>query len=400
MSKSIKFPAEHYLGMITREQSEGTDFLPLGFMTVEGTDAAAVKRKSTVDNWVSQNSTGWNHTTRQQVQRNQPKPVVLKNEPMAGFRLLDEIKRYSGWGSGNVKWRVEDPRGFELEITSPNLMQILACSVVDKGEILDMCMWAREGGDNVLVPVSSEVYTTAMENTKRVAKSASLRDLEMGDTVLLQNGTTGRYYGKMWAIEHDYSDSDGYSSRYGGQAGANLKLKLMARHVFINDEAKTMHAISSPKLSEITKGEPITPQVAEKFVAKVYKSRDWTNHVPGYTTHGFTFSKTKPVVTREKHEHKLDQHRYGTRVFEVNGVYYQLYSGGYGDKITGERIDTDAWVNHSLVRHVGTRDHYFSHYRSGANTFSVDDLHNRGVKFYRPVTRITTEAGIVYTVEH
>ena len=48
-NKAIKFPEKHYIGFQTRDD----DFLPLGFMTPDGTDSAAVKRKQTVDSWAS-----------------------------------------------------------------------------------------------------------------------------------------------------------------------------------------------------------------------------------------------------------------------------------------------------------------------------------------------------------
>lgn len=401
MSKSIKFPSEHYVGMIVRAQSEGTDYLPLAFMTPEGSDKAAEKRKSTVDGWVSQNANQsvWNPTTQRYVTQkgSVPKPVVLKNEPMAGFKLLDEIKRGGyGWGTGNVKWRVEDPRGFELEITSPNLMQILACSVVDKGEILDMCMWAREGGDNVLVPVSSEVYTTAMENTERSQKSVSMRDIKMGDYAVLQNGTTGRYYGKMFALENDYSSSEyGYHGRY----REDLTVKLVARHIFVDEEGKSYHIIASPKLAEVTPGEPLSTDEAEKAFAKMHKNDKWTRYGGGWGTYAYQFSKTKPVITRERKEVKWDNNT--SPVFEVNGVWYVETERYYGrDEVRAEEINTHEWENGNYIVRRHPHDNSYWYRERYQTKFSRDDLKLRGIKGYRPFSRITTDKGTVYTVDH
>ena len=46
----ITIPEQMYLGMLWRENE-----VPLGFLTPDGTDSAAIKRKQTVDNWVSSN---------------------------------------------------------------------------------------------------------------------------------------------------------------------------------------------------------------------------------------------------------------------------------------------------------------------------------------------------------
>ena len=240
-SSQIKFPDQHYIGMIATRNStgEGMDVLPLAFMTPDGTDSTATKRKDTVDRWVTSNNSR---------NSNVLPTATLKNEPMGGFRLLDDVRRYSGWGSGNVKWRVEDPRGFELEISSPNLMQILSCSVVDCGEILDKCIWAREGSENILVPVTSETYTITVANTERMNKSVSLKDLKLGDNVILQNGTKGRYCGKLSLIEIDHGDY--FHNDYG--------IKVTDKKKFIFVDGDSAHTVTAPKLSEITKSEPLT----------------------------------------------------------------------------------------------------------------------------------------------
>lgn len=380
MSKSIKFPKEHYVGMIVRRQSEGTDYLPLAFMTPETHDAASVKRKASVDSWVSSNSHAYDSKTQTHYKIKQPEPVVLKNEPIAGFRLLDEIRRDSSWGSGNVKWRIEDPRGFELEISSPNLMQIMACTVLDKGEILDVCMWAREGSDNILVPVSSDVYKTAMENTERNAKSASMRDVKIGDAVVLQNGMKGTYYGRMNDWERDYRGDDSV---------VGLKLKLVMRHVIVDHDEKTIHRVASPKLAEIISGEEISKEEAEKLVAGF-------NGYKGGGGYRLTFSKVPPVVTLEPMEVKIDNVSY-TFIFEVNDVLY-IAERPYSDNFSAYPANRYMWENHCVITHAETYTNsntwgIYNH--RGYVTFSKSDLINRGVKCYRTQHRITFDDGTV-----
>jgi hypothetical protein len=105
VDKNIKIPEKHYVGMVKRQ----TEKIPLGFITPWGNDAAALKRIATVDSWAKQGHYG-----------NKALPAMtIDNVPMNGFRMTTDI-RSSSYG-GVDKWRIEDPRGFELEITSHNL---------------------------------------------------------------------------------------------------------------------------------------------------------------------------------------------------------------------------------------------------------------------------------------
>jgi hypothetical protein len=189
-SLSLKIPATHYVGFQAREN----DTVPLGFMTPDGEDAAAVKRKATVDNWAK----GYGYSSRKE---HTMAPVTYDNKPMSGFKLRQNVRHGGGgWGGGDVKWRIEDPRGFELEITSTNLNRIIEISTIEKGEILEKCIWCREGNANVLVPVASEEYVAATANTERLSKSVSLTEVKTGDYIVLQGGMEGIYLGLFHTV--------------------------------------------------------------------------------------------------------------------------------------------------------------------------------------------------------
>jgi hypothetical protein len=381
--------------MITREN----DDLPLAFATPDGTDSAAIKRKASVDKWVESNAyrNVYDPVTQRHVREKMslPKPVVLKNEAVAGFRLLDDIHRGGGWGAGTVKWRVEDPRGFELEITSPNLMQIISCSVIDGAEVLDKCIWAREGKENILVPVSSEVYVTAMENTARLAKSASMRDIEIGNTAVLSNGIRARYFGRLFEVERDYNKCG-----YRDELSKPFALKLVARHVFIDDTNK-VHTYSSPKLSEIIPGGEMEKATAQKEI----------NKLVGQGSFGYTFDKVLPTITRAAAETTWDDRGSSSLVFEVNGVLYRRNNAHYygnNDQIEGEMINRDHWENGRFIisNDFRYRDGYggygygFRHQQSGEHSFFAADLKIRGVKCYHLVSYLTYTNGDVKTIKH
>ena len=96
-----------------------------------------------------------------------------------------------------TKWRIEDPRGFELEINWVNLEYIMRNSVIDKGEILADCIWGREKGDNYLLVKGTPEYEEAMSHLDQPKKSISIKELTLGDNVLFKNGETGIFLGKV-----------------------------------------------------------------------------------------------------------------------------------------------------------------------------------------------------------
>ena len=72
--------------------------------------------------------------------------LELQEGGIEGFKIVDDITRSRDWfGSGASVWRVADPRGWEFEITSSNLMNILQLASIDRGVIKAECLYARNG---------------------------------------------------------------------------------------------------------------------------------------------------------------------------------------------------------------------------------------------------------------
>jgi hypothetical protein len=288
MINPILIPTKHYVGMVRRTYNE----IPLGFITPWGEDAASKKRMDTVDSWVN------NQRGRSDVITIEPQ--TIDNVPLSGFRLTKNI-RNSGYG-GYDKWRIEDPRGFELEITSGNIAQILSVGMVDKGEIIDQCVWAREGANNVLLSVATDEYKQAVENTIVAGKTASWKDVKLGDTVILQNNIRGTWFGRMYITHNTYSSSTDTSV-----TGNNEVIVHNAQAHIIKVDVETgtdrsypnahseLHFIISPKLSGIVH----TDKVFEKSeieieVNKILNKKDTRQIRQSYTTVlALTFDKPK-----------------------------------------------------------------------------------------------------------
>ena len=185
MSTKITIPSEHYVGM----RSQYRESLPLAFITPNGSDKAALKRIQTVDSWSGRGGDGF-------------ASVVVINEPMQGFKLTCNIRRSGRYGSGD-KWHIEDPRGFVLEINSTNLAYLMESCVIENGVILDSCVWARQGGNNILLATNTELYTNAVTLTGLDGTTVSMKEVEKGHVVILKSGITATYMGKYHLLKKE-----------------------------------------------------------------------------------------------------------------------------------------------------------------------------------------------------
>lgn len=233
----IKLPDQWYIGFSNRQN----DNAPLGFMTPEGSDKAAVDRKATVDRWRDSSLSA----------------KVIDNKSLLGFKLSDSIRRHSSWGNGNVKWRVTDPRGFELEISSANLMQILSCSTVEQGEIMDACVWGRENKDNILIPVTSDIYKKAILDTKRQSMKVSSKDIGIGNKVVLKNGKTCIYLGKWFVVEKEVVRKENLSTNT-ITLEDKLTVSKKAKFFFTYTDSKIILSVSSLNVAEIIEHSTLT----------------------------------------------------------------------------------------------------------------------------------------------
>lgn len=195
----IYIPTEHYVGI--QQQNLSSPEL-LGFITPYANDAAFAKRKDTIDRWVDgyQNRLPKGHPQRF--------TRILKNELSEGFEISRSVRRY-GWNGGNVVWRIIDPRGFELEISSANFASIINCTVIDNGVIKGRCIWGRDGAANILLPENSEPYQEAIKlTTLRKTTLVPNKQLVSGMKIQLQSGIQATYLGKFYCInyvnERDY----------------------------------------------------------------------------------------------------------------------------------------------------------------------------------------------------
>jgi hypothetical protein len=199
----------------------GAAHVPLGFATPYEENAAGRKRQETVVNWLGGTSrivvdpkTGLyeqDDKGRYVYEEFVPDTRIIDNEPCPGFKITDDVKRVY-WGGGNVVWRVEDPRGYELEIQSQNLMALIqSCGILEGGEIPGRCVWGRSSGDNILLHETSDEYKAAFKaaETLKAPKKLGKKDRRVGGLYTRVDGSLGIYLGIVHVTVMNYPAQDG-----------------------------------------------------------------------------------------------------------------------------------------------------------------------------------------------
>lgn len=147
---------------------------------------------------------------------------IYDNEPIEGFVLNKKVggDRYS-WNPRQTYTRVYDPRGFEFEITIPNLLWILENCNCIKGKGLEgKFVYGWEGKELLLVPVESPDYKEIEEKSqiRNNNEFIAAEDLIVGGTYETIEGEQYVFMGKFkpWDREcNEYSWAYRSSSNYG-----------------------------------------------------------------------------------------------------------------------------------------------------------------------------------------
>lgn len=109
---------------------------------------------------------------------------IYDNVPMKGFKVGSDATR---WTTENKVFRLHDPRGFTVEIPTGNLSTLIQTCTIINGEIMDECVWGREGC-HILLPINAPEYTAVVKEIEKVDEALKLKDLKPGDWVKIHSG--------------------------------------------------------------------------------------------------------------------------------------------------------------------------------------------------------------------
>lgn len=136
---------------------------------------------------------------------------IYDNEPLEGFVLNKKVGgvKDSYYNVRETYVRVYDPRGFEFEITIPNLLWILQNCDCMKGKGLEgQFVYGWDGKELVLVPVESPDYREIAEKNSVIHNNTFVKpkELVVGSTYEDLDGQKYVYMGKFkpWTQKCNY----------------------------------------------------------------------------------------------------------------------------------------------------------------------------------------------------
>lgn len=186
------------------------------------------------------------------------KPFEMPNDPVKGHKL-GELLRYRT----SDEYAVIDPRGFKLGISLDNLMGLIRDCKIINGVIQNECVWMysnRRGP--FLCPMHSKFFLDSARIQYLKSNRVSLRDVNRGDHVLLQNGQQVQYLG-LWRYCRYGKVRDPFPSW-------TLRLNNPAKgYLYIGtDKAGRdyLDQVSSLTISEIVQRNPLTEEEVQDLV--------------------------------------------------------------------------------------------------------------------------------------
>lgn len=197
-------------------------------------------------------------------------PKEFENIPTEGFTINKDIKRYSGewFSSTRTMIRVHDPRGFEFEVTTENLIGILMHTDCLRRGLVGEFVYAWMGKELVLLPTNSEEYQKAVKYTTGLSKKVSAKALVPGISYKTKREGNVIYIGRMnW---YSYKDEHWY---YHTWEGPRKEQKV---HVFTNDDGKTFFKKTSADfLAEPNNDTPVSnyAELVDNFNKKLYAKK-------------------------------------------------------------------------------------------------------------------------------
>lgn len=373
----ITIPSQHYVGIKPERETESS--LPLAFATPYGTDSAFEKRKNTINQWCR----GYGKYVDGKYVYPEFEAKVHDNVLLDGFRIAESVRRI-GWNGGNVVWRIVDPRGFELEISSANFARIIDCTTIENGEIKGKCIWGRDGAANVLLPESSEPYKQAAANTQRASMKIDAKTLAVGDEVEFKDGQIWVYLGQYSVVSR--KENRITASLYGGGTSYQYTIDVKKRHIFgcridksfavandyrmqkvgkVEGDLRYYIVSDTKKVASIVKKDALVvdPTAVASDITKQFEQ--YSNVIESASTDSLAFAVIPGNVKLTDLTLSLEPAVAGTefvRVTNIGGVWFYLYETSCTSKYNLCSVTAD------LTKHTYTQ--------SNRVTQSIDSIDN------------------------
>lgn len=191
------------------------------------------------------------------------------NSPTEGFVLNKKVGGYkSDWNHRATYARVFDPRGFEFEISVPNLLYILQETDCTKGKgLIGEFVYAWDGKDLILLPAVSEEYRKSTDYSALQGQKVGVRELIAGAVYETKKQQKWIYLGR-----YNWHETDRYS--YHWKNGGSIR-SVKKSFIFANEEGKIEHPISLTNISRCVSDTPVDnyAELLEKFTSMAESSK-------------------------------------------------------------------------------------------------------------------------------
>lgn len=247
-------------------------------------------------------------------------PSDYDNEPTSGFVLNKKAGGDScGWNHRQTYCRVYDPRGFEFEITIPNLLYILDNCNSIKGKGLEgNFVYGWDGTDLLLVPEDSPDYKALMSLSEVLYenKKFNASNMIIGATYLTKQNEKWVYLGRY----HLYDDNEWRYDKLGKDKGL---------YYFFSQDGLFMTIKSTDN--------KIVDIVSEDYVNNYSDLMDKLEHKAIYSPH----DHYEYVEVTENDD--FDSYCY--LYFIVNGEYIRFYGRTLQTSVFADNLNTAAYFN-------------------------------------------------------
>lgn len=305
-------------------------------------------------------------------------PIEFDNVPTEGFVLNKKVGGYaSDWGSFRQAYaRVYDPRGFEFEITLPNLLFILQETNSIKGKGLEgEFVYSWEGKDLVLLPVGCPDYKKCVEYTNMQSNKVSAKTLIKGASYMTKKMEALIYMGRFDWYEYNYSRRN-YNAR---------TLNHSKRHVFVNKDGKFSSYSSVSHLSNVISETPIDNYaelmeklLKEKEMSKVVSLQSEGGEIIYPKTEGYGNGYASGALYKKLNENEYMQYS----IYAENESTYDHNTKKYNVKFKGYvvnpsyhiKFEKDSFVKDYVNNNSNGLFDLFGNYISGKRYYTKEEI--------------------------
>lgn len=308
---------------------------------------------------------GWIHDTDEEYQKwvngkyetvKRPgiKPEDFENVPTEGFVLNKKVGGTSnGWDHRQTYCRVYDPRGFEFEITIPNLLFILENASAIKGKGLEgKFVYGWEGKDIVLIPEESPEYKGMLEYTDNQNIKMKKNDFVPGLQYMTKRNEIKTYLGFFPQYSTTYKRDNNMGS--GSYVDVSSKKHWFAS-IFTNDYNQNLKYLS---IEAITGLSTFAKKVSDEYDPRFGEYLNYMERREDYSPIDYDVLVDVEMSELDKFVEKSPNytfHDYYVKdedgaIYSISGNLYYLNNEGYKERKNVQINDLMVFKNKRLVK--------------------------------------------------